>query len=355
MSEVLFTTEALDALAKCGNVPAIKAAVQAYLTTLDVTSIGNLYALAKMNTPAELAALATEADGKNPAAATFVRVAHLSRLIADDAAKEAAKPPYELPVFSLAKDDEIYPLCAQMQKGFVLKNTKVSGWAVLGKKPAEYLYPKPETVARMLEKGLIVPAIGQPWSDGCSEYLLSAIGWRCMGVLYTDQSAAVELRVYEVAGDANRDTDRARKYRTVLADWRARQARRDTAPGWNRWSEFPLTLTDKVTGNGAQTVTVLFESGRPDAPDVFEFFGPVNEKGYHQQSQQQGSVTSQTVNQKAFDIASALAAEFAEAKRNGRKAVTAKPPKPPKPVAPTLKVLDDGDNPEELAALLGIV
>jgi hypothetical protein len=225
----------------------------------------------------------------------------------------------------------------------------VCGWAVLGQNPAERLYPTAETVVRFVERGLLVPAIGQPWDASATEYNLSAVGWRALGWLYTDRTAEVELRVYEVAGTL-RDTPLARRFRSITADWRARQARRDTTPGWNRWSEFDLTVSDKVTGDGTQTVTVLFESGKQSGGnDVFEFFGPVNSAGYAQHTQAKNTMLSATVNQRAYEIAVELVGKFATEKAELKRAEAARAPKPP------LRIIDPDDDAVALAMSLGLL
>jgi hypothetical protein len=253
-------------------------------------------------------------------------------------------PDYQLPILSVA-GSPAYAVVAVMQKGRVLRRT-ATGWAVLAAKPADVVRPTDETVADMLARHLIVPAPGSKW-DNPRECYLSAIGWRAVGCMYTDQTAAIELRVYELAG-TDRDNDVARKYRSTTAEWRARVARRETTPAWDhKLNEFFLTVPDKVSGDGVKTVTVIFESGRPSAPDHFEFFGDVNAKGYHHHTQGQGETLRATVSQRAFELACELCAAYAEEKRS----IAAHTPKP----KPVLRILDEGDDAEALARELGLL
>jgi hypothetical protein len=198
-------------------------------------------------------------------------------------------------------------------------------------------------VRELFARGLIVPTPGNPWSNPGAFYL-SAAGWRAMGCIYTDRTAEVEARVYELAG-TERDNDRARMYRSVTAEWRARQARQATNPTWDKWCEWFLTIPDRVTGDGVKTVTVLFESGRPSGADHFEFFGAaVNEKGYYQHAQARCSTLGRTVIERAGEIVFPVCAAYAEEQRIAKSRRAAR-----------LRVIDDDDDPEALARELGLL
>lgn len=396
----MLTLARLDELAELNDPKLTGRELREYLDTLDELSKANLVALADMKPAVELVAMSKHAPDEGKA--VFTRVAAIIRQATDavgeikkaaeetdvaailaklvDAAEiapagEAAEATqtsepvgvgiqnaepyttlYELPVFSLVGDRDVYDTVARMQKGREIKHTVTGGWVVLGAKPSENHYVDDAVVSRMVERHLLIPALGGKPGQEPKAYNLSAVAWRCMGCLYTDQSAKAELQVYSVLG-TDKDNPTAKRWRSVLADWRARQARKDTTPGWNRYSEFPLTLGDKITGDGTQTVTVIFDSGDGSGADAFEFYGAcLNEKGYFQHTRSKGTV-GKTVSQLAYDLAAAEAGRYAEAKKDAARAeaVRAKAAAKQKPAEPPLKILDDGDDAEALAAELGIL
>jgi len=380
----MLTAERLAQLSASDDHHETAKALREYVDSLEANERNNLLALVDMNDAAKLDAMAKEAAGKNQAAAVFVGVAATMRRAKDAIAKLAAmkgkldaleaagatelppgshiidteaKTPYELPVISFAGKPE-YAILAVMQKGVPLKLTKVNGWGVLGSKPSDQKYTTPELVADLLARHVVVPAPGQSWENP-TECFLSAIGWRGMGCCYTDRSSQIESRVYELCGSPH-DNPTARRWRSILAEWRARQAKRDTLAGWNRYAEFPITIPDKVTGDGVKTITVLFECGRvgaasQNAPDHFEFFGEVNAQGYHQHIQGVGATTGKSVNQHAYDIAAKMCAEYAAERKAAAKPPKAAKAKPVKPAAPPLTVLDDNDDADAMARELGLL
>lgn len=346
-------------------------AMRTYTESLEPQELANLTALAELNTADKLVQMALDADvqGK-PHAAIFTMWASIIRRAKDAMSRasgntaagvvDVASPlapyathspgePWALPVVSLTADQQVYELVSKLQKGRPVRHTKTSGWAVLGGKPSENLYVEDAVVKRAFENGIIVPNVGEPWSMEAKEFNLSAVGWRGMGCLYTDRTAAAELRVYEVAG-TKADTPEAKKHRSVTAEYRMRQARRDVTPGWNRYGEFTLTLTEKETGDAVKTVTVVFESGRPSNPDAFEFYSDALLNGYHQHIQGQGATVGKTVEQRARELIVPLVKLFCEEQR-----ADARSRKPKKPPAPPLTVLDEGDDADALARELGIL
>lgn len=375
----MLSLEQVKELTSANNIFACTPALADYFAGLEEVNKGNFTALVDMRSAEQLAALAKEAEavGNDSAAifTLFALIASKTRVLfaaendprrttleelnaAVEQRSAELNPPYELPVLSLAGTDG-YTVAAQMQKGAILKLTQVGGWCVLGKRPGENVYPTDAAVADLIARHLIVPAIGQPWDGTAKEYLLSAIGWRALGCLYTDHTAAVERRVYEVIG-TDRDNNSARRFRTVTADWRARQARKDISPGWNRWSEFPITIPEKITGDGVKTVVCLFESGRPNNPDVFEFFGDAILTGHHQYTQGQGATLNGTVFDRAYKLAADLCRIHAEIKREIKREIklaakAVKPPKAAKPAPLPLTIMDAGEDADDLAAALGLL
>lgn len=359
-----YTLPELREIELAGDVEALAKYLRDYLDSLAEVERANLLALVEMYPVAKLRDMAEQALELDNEAGAFTTVvaaiikdargqmekfkADLQKLDEAQAAVAAAlRPAYELPVLSLSRDTEVYDCVAKMQRGNPLRKTKVQGWGVLGQKASENLFISDAAYERMRAAEIIVPAPGEPWNNP-RECYLSAIGWRAMGCLYSDLTAKAEARVYELAGTPE-DTDTARRYRAIFAEWRARQARRATTPAWDKYSEFTLTIPEKVTGDGVKTVTVVFETGRPSAPDVFEFHGDVNAKGYHQHGQTQGTTLSQTVTQRAYDLACDLCAAYAAECKAAKRAA----PKP-KPVAPLIKIVDEGEDADELAAELGL-
>jgi hypothetical protein len=386
----MLTAQRLVELEASEDFQATADTLREYLETLSPNEKGNLLSLVEMYDRHTLDEMVKQAQtvGNEPAE-TFTRVAAIIRRTQDAVGdlgklaekvellqKEAAalpveplpldaagvKPPYELPVLSFSTKPE-YPVIAAMQKGHPLKVLKTGGWAVIGGRANENQYPTPELVADLLARHVVIPAPGQPWSDP-KECYLSAIGWRGMGCLYTDQTAKIEARTYELCGTAE-DNATAQYWRSVTAEWRARQARRSTTPGWDKYNEFTLTVSDNITGDGVKTITVIFEPGRGkaqvSAPDFFEFFGEMNAEGYHQHSRSQGTL-GKTVTQTAFEIVAPLCAKFAEDNKHAKNAdakrkaaETRAAARPPKPVAPPLTVVDEGEDADELARALGIL
>ncbi len=331
-----------------------------YIEALSINDRSNLIALSELKSPRELDLMAEEAKAQNPAAELFIRVAAVVRR-SSDALKHAAttgNPPdleaiepatkYELPVIGLTGPDapkDAYAAVAGMLKGAGLRLTKTSGWAVLAKRPSENVYIGEDVVAWLAERRLIVAALGIAPGSYITEYNLSAIGWRTAGILYTDKTADVENRVYELL-DTPKDNPIAARYRGIIADWRARQARKDTTPTWARWCEFEVSLSAKATGHEPASVTVIFESGRPDQPDAFDFFGPVKDK-YQQFTQPPGATPGKSVYDRACDLAAEFVrAAFVEPAR------VQKPARAPKP---ELKMVEDDEDAEELALSLGIM
>ena len=406
----MLTLARLDELAAARDPKETSAALREYVESLPGHDKRNLIAMAELKPALELVKMAGDAPEESEA--VFVRVAAIIRHASDSLgeltkaaeemdiaaimarlieAAEAVPQPlaspaqtseplpsapapvagvgiqnaepytelYELPVFSLVGDREVYDTVAKMQKGRSIKETVTGGWFVAGAKPSENHYTELPVAERMIERHLLIPALGLKANNPHKEYNLSAIAWRCMGCLYTDKTAEIELQVYSVLG-TDRDNPTARRWRSVVADWRARQARKDTTPGWNRYAEFTTSLGDKVTGDGAHTVVVVFDSGADTSPDTFEFYGAcLNEKGYLQYSRPKGAV-GKTVSQMAFDLASAAALEYTkdkqrESRAEAARAKAAKSVKIAKPPAPVLSIIDDGDDAEALAAELGII
>lgn len=401
----MLTLDTLTALAEGNDPKATTAALRAYFDTLDENEVRNLVALAEMRTAAELVEMSKAAPDETKA--VFTRVAAIVRQASDslgeikkaaddmnvaaimaklieaaeivpenEAAAQTSEPLapvagvgiqaaepytelYELPVFSLVGDRAVYDCVARMQKGKPVTQTVTGGWMVQGSKPAETLYVEPPVIARMVERHLLVPALGGKPGQEPKAYNLSAIAWRCMGCLYTDQTAKIEAQVYSVLG-TDRDNPTAARWRAVVADWRARQARKDVTPGWNRYAEFPVTLGEKVTLDGTQTVTVIFDAGERDTPDTFEFYGAcLNEKAYLQVTRAKGTL-GKTVSQMAYDLAAKAANTYANEKKTASRAEAVrakaeKSAKPAKPEEPPLRVIDEGDDPEALAAMLGIL
>lgn len=373
------TTTALHELNLRNDPKEIAKALAAYTETLEGVELANLTALADLNPFEKLFQMALDADvsGKEKAA-EFTMWAAIVRRTKDEIAKapgllndianikaqlEAVEKnplaPYvtyspgeswQLPVVSLTADQEVYHVVAKLQKGRPLRHTKTAGWAILGGKPSETAYVETPVVERMFANGLVVPNVGEPWSMEAKEFNLSAVGWRGMGCLYTDRTAAAELRVYEVAGTKS-DTPEAKKYRSIFAEYRARQAKRDTNPGWNRYGEFTLTLTEKETGDRVAIVTVVFESGRPSNPDSFEFYSDALVNGYHQHIQGQGATIGMTVDQRARQVILPAVRSFLEDARDEKRTRA----KPKKAVAPPFRVIDDGDDADAMARELGIL
>lgn len=257
---------------------------------------------------------------------------------------------YTLPVFTLANDRAVYEAVSAMQRGRTLKRRVTGSWAIVGARPNESIYPDDETVARMLARNLLIPALGQK-GDDVTEYNLSAIAWRCAGCYFTDEAAKIELAAYSVMG-TEKDNDTARRWRAVTADWRTRQGRRDTSPTWGKFCEFPLALGDKVTGDGTKAVTVVYDYGAQVS--TLEFYGPVNAAGYMTHSVHTGHYGNRSLSQYAYDIAADHAASLAHDVSVARKAeaVRARHAKPP---APPLVIVEAGDDADALAAELGIL
>lgn len=393
----MLTLANLDELATRNEPAATSAALRSYLETLTDIECRNLVALAEMKAAAELVEMSKAAPDEEKAVFTrvaaiirqatdslgeikkFAEEADVKRILlqlaeaAETQSSEPLAPPvapprvgiqlaerytelYELPVFSLAGDREVYDAVSKMQRGREIKRTVTGGWMVQGGKPADTGHYDEAVVARMIERHLLAPALGGKPGEEPKAYNLTAIAWRCAGCVYTDKAAEIEKQVYSVLG-TERDNPTAARWRAVLADWRARQARKDVTPGWNRFGEFTVALGDKVTGKGTETVTVIFDRGEGNGPDSFEFYGKcLNESAYLQVSRSKAS-HGKTVSQIAYDIAAEAAAGFAKATREHERvtAVRAKAQKAIKPPAPPLTVLDEGDDAEALAASLGIL
>lgn len=389
----MFTIARLEELAKLNDPQATADFLREYTDSLDEPDRRNLIAMAELKTADELAAMAKAAPQETEAvfvgaaaiirraidaiadirkagssvdvAALLSKLAEAAELTADVVTQnsEAVATPepepvkYELPVFSLVGDREVYDTVAKMQRGRTLKNSTTSGWFVAGSKPSENHFVSADLVAGMVGRGLLVPALGTKDGTEPKEFNLSAIAWRCMGCIYTDKTAEIELQVYSVLG-TDKDNATARRWRMVAADWRARQMRKDVSPGWNRYAEFPVTLGDKVTGCGTQTVTVIFDSGEANGSGVdhFELYSEyLNDKGYLQVTRSKGTV-GKTVSQLAYELSVAEATRHAADKKNATRANAARARvATPKPAAPVLAVLDDGDDAEALAASLGIL
>lgn len=318
------------ALAARSVLPVVEALVKGNAIADAAKTLGELNRLA-----AEGAALVSESTTDQPTTVTGIVGA------------EAYTEVYTLPVFSLVSDHAVYEAASAMQRGRTLKQTVTGSWLVPGARPSENLYVDESAVKRMRERLLLVPALGQN-SDEPKEYNLSAVAWRCMGCLFTDHAAKIELAAYSVWG-TDRDNLTAKRWRAVTADWRTRQARRDTAPTWGKFNEFAVALGDKVTGCGALSVSVVYDFG----PQVstLEFYGPVNDAGYLTHSLHTGHYGNRSLSQYAYDIAAdAVAGHAAEAESRARadraRLKTAKP---------ALVVLESGDDADALAAELGIV
>jgi hypothetical protein len=382
----MLTLARLNELATLNDPKQTGDALREYGDSLAEHDRRNLVAMAELKPAADL--LKMSADAPQEEEAVFVRVAAIirhahdsldelrkaaetmdvaaimSRLVevaeAIPTMPEATVTPYELPVFSLVGDQPVYETVAKLQKGRALKSTVTSGWMVPGVRPAENHYVPDDVVERMLAQSLIVPGVGSK-PGAVKEYNLSVIGWRCMGCLYTDRTAYHELRTYELIG-TDKDNPTAARFRSISADWRARQARKDTTPGWNRYTEFDLTISDKVTGNGVKTVTVIFDSGDGATPDAWEFYGDcLNASGYFGTTTNKGRGVGKTVSQLAFDFATAEAAKYAKTRVNdekaeaARKKLAAKPVKEPKPPKPKLVVIEEGEDADALARELGLL
>lgn len=386
----MLTLETLAALATGTDTTALVVALAEYVGTLEDNDAGNFFMLAEMpaarlvemaeQAPSDVSRLFTlaalEAGKLLPAVKAVVsgnaieqlgaKLGELNELTAEGAAlvaESATQQPttvknvrtaeaytdlYALPVFSLVGDAKVYEAAAQMQRGRILKHSITGGWFVPGSRPAENVYLDDDAVARMRERNLIVPAVGQNY-DEPKEYNLSAIAWRCMGCLFTDNAAKIELAAYSVLG-TDKDNPHARRNRAITADWRTRQGRRDIAPTWGKFCEFSVTLGDKVTsGHGAKAVTVVYDFG----PQVstLEFYGPVNESGYATHTVHTGHYGNRSLSQYAYDIAADLVAGFmadADARERAERVRL-------KHAKPALVIIEPNDDADALAAELGIL